>query len=546
MIKHILNGKSKTIVSAAFILSVAALVSRMLGMVRDRLLAGQFGAGEELDIYYTAFRLPDLIFSILIMGTISSTLIPILAKYFRKNKTDAWKLVSNVLNLVFLALIVVAGLLAIFTPQIISLIAPGFSSVKRETTILLTRIMFLSPLLLGVSSIFSSVLQYFNRFVLYSLAPIMYNLGIILGILVFVPAFGLTGLAWGVVLGAFLHLLIQLPGIAYAGFKWKPVINIYHKGFREISKLIIPRTVGLAGSQINFLIITAIASTLASGSIAIFNLANNLQYIPIGIFGITFAVAAFPRLARTLAKGNKKLFSKNFSTSFSQILFLVIPVSVLLFILRAQIVRIILGTGEFAWRDTRLTAAALGLFSLSIFAQSLIPLLSRAFYAAHNTKTPVLISLFSIGLNVCFSFFLVWALSSVNVFSEFISRTLSLSDIKNISVLGLPLAFSIANIANFVILLQVFGKKIGLWRPKYIWKSFFKTVIATFFMGLTTYNLLYFLNLFFSNDTFIGISLQGILAAFGGGLVYLLVIFILKSQQISILQRIFFKYVPKK
>ena len=531
MIRQILNSKSKTIFSAAFILAVAALTSRFLGLIRDRLLAGRFGAGDELDIYYTAFRLPDLVFSVLIMGAISSAFIPVFTEYFRKNKGKAWQLVSGVLNSAFVSLIVVAAVLAIFAPFIISLIAPGFSGAKREMTILLTRIMFLSPIILGISGILSGVLQYFQRFLVYSLAPIMYNIGIILGILIFVPAWGVIGLAWGVVLGVFLHLLIQVPSVIYSGFSWKPVLGIFHKGVRKIIKLMIPRTIGLAGFQINFLVITAIASTLASGSIAVFNLANNLQYVPIGIFGIALATATFPNLAKAFAWKRKKSFSKDFSSTFSQILFLVIPLGALFFVLRAQIVRVILGTGEFGWIDTRLTAAALGIFSLSIFAQSLIPLISRAFYAFYNTRTPVLISLISIVLNICLSFFFVWTLSSSNNFSSLFSGILKLKDIKEIAILGLPLAFSLASIINFAILLKLFARKINWWHPKRILKSFSKIIIATLLMGLVTYSLLYILDLIVNTRTFVGIFLQGLLAAIGGVIIYCLATILLKSEE---------------
>jgi len=537
MLTRFLNSKSKTIFSAAFILAIAALTSKILGLVRDRLLAGRFGAGDELDIYYAAFRLPDLVFSVLIMGAISSSFIPVFADYFHKNKEKAWQLVSEILNLAFLALVVVAVILAIFAPQLIYVIAPGFSGPKREMTILLTRIMFLSPVLLGISNILSGVLQYFQRFLIYSVAPIMYNIGIILGILIFVPAWGLAGLAWGVVLGAFLHMLIQIPAAVYCGFSWRPILDIYHKGVRKIIKLMIPRTIGLAGYQINFLVITAIASTLASGSIAVFNLANNLQYVPISVFGITLATAAFPNLAKAFVWRRKKTFSKDFSLTFSQILFLIIPLSALFFILRAQIVRVILGTGEFGWIDTRLTAAALGIFSLSIFAQSLIPLLARAFYALHNTKTPVLISLFSILMNIIFSFFFVWILTTSNYFSSLFSNILKLEGIKQIAILGLPLAFSLANIINFVILLKLFIQKINWWQPKYILKSFLKIIIATIFMGIVTYNLLYILNLFLDTHVFIGIFLQGVLAAIGGIVVYCLLMVLLKSEEIRNMKR---------
>ena len=533
MIRRLLNSKSKTIFSAAFILAVAALASRILGLVRDRLLAGRFGAGDELDIYYAAFRLPDLVFSILIMGAISSAFIPVFAQYFHKNKKEAWRLANGVLNLAFLFLLAAVAILVIFTPWLMRFIAPGFSGAKREMTILLTRIMFLSPLLLGLSNILSGILQYFKRFLVYSLAPIMYNIGIILGILIFVPTLGLVGLAWGVVFGAFLHVLIQLPGAIYSGFNWRPVLDIYHKGIKKIIKLMVPRTIGLAGFQINFLVITAIASTLVSGSIAIFNLANNLQYVPVGIFGITFATAVFPNLSNAFARKNKNIFSKNFSSAFSQILFLIIPLSVLFFILRAQIVRVILGTGEFSWADTRLTAAALGLFSLSIFAQGLIPLISRAFYALQNTKTPVLVSLFSIILNICFSFFFVWILSGSNIFSSLFSNILKLKGIKEIAILGLPLAFSLANIVNFAILLKLFAKKISWWRPTAILKSFSKIILAVLLMSLVTYSFLYILNLFLDTHTFIGIFLQGVLAAIAGIMVYCLAAFLLEVEEMK-------------
>jgi len=546
MFKRFLRSKSKTIFSAAFVLAVAALASRVLGLIRDRLLAGRFGAGDELDIYYTAFRLPDLVFSILIMGAISSAFIPVFAQYFRKNRKEAWQLVSGVLNLAFIALVVIAGILAIFAPFIIFLIAPGFSGAKREMTILLTRIMFLSPIILGISSIFSGVLQYFRRFLIYSLAPIMYNIGIIVGILVFVPAWGLIGLAWGVVLGAFLHMLIQVPSAIYSGLSWKPILDIYNKGVRKIIKLMIPRAIGLAGFQINFLVITAIASTLASGSIAVFNLANNLQYVPIGIFGIAFATATFPNLAKAFAWKRKKTFSKDFSSTFSQILFLIIPLSVLFFILRAQIVRVILGTGEFGWIDTRLTAAALGVFSLSIFAQSLIPLVSRAFYAFQNTRTPVLISLISVVLNVCFSFLFVWILDGSNIFSSLFSGILKLGGIREFAILGLPLAFSLANIINFVFLLKLFAKKINWWQPKYILKSFLKIILATLLMILVVYSLLYILNLFLDTHTFIGIFLQGALSAIAGIAIYCLVMILLRSEEILSIKQVILRSISRK
>ena len=539
MVKGLLNHKSKTVFSAAFILAVTALISRLLGLFRDRLLAGKFGAGNELDVYFASFRLPDLIYSILIMGAISSAFIPIFAKYFKKDEKEAWQLTGGLFNWALLILMVISVIFIFFAPWVVSLIAPGFSGEKKELTITLTRIMFLSPLFLGMSAILSGVLQYFRRFFVYSLAPIIYNLGIIFGILFFVPRWGLIGLAWGVVLGAFLHFLIQLPSAFYSGFKLN--LNLkFHKGIKKILQLTVPRTIGLAGFQINYVVITAIASSLAVGSIAIFNLANNLQYVPIGIIGISFAMAVFPRLVESSAEKDEKEFSHNFSSVFSQILYLVLPITVLFFVLRAQIIRLILGTGQFSWADTRLTAAALGIFAISVFAQSLIPLVSRAFYSLHDTKTPVSISLISIGLNIGLSFGFVWILNGANIFSHFFSNILKLSGIKHFAVLGLPVAFSLANIFNFLVLMKFFNKRVKNWNLKLILNSVYKIIISCILMAGVIYGFLHILSLFVNNRTFIGLFIQTAISAGVGIAIYFLISLLLKlPEPVSCIKRLF-------
>jgi len=541
MVKRLLNHSSKTVFSAAVILAVTALASRILGLFRDRLLAGKFGAGDVLDAYFAAFRLPDLIYSILVMGAISSAFIPIFAHYWQKEKKEAWHLTSGILNLVSLILIFLAIIFIFFAPWLVSLIAPGFSGEKREMTVLLTRIMFLSPIFLGVSSILSGVLQYFNRFFVSSLAPIMYNVGIIFGIVFLVPMMGVIGLAWGVVLGAFLHFLIKLPSAIYSGFHWQKIFSFYHEGIKKIVKLTIPRTVGLAGTQINFWIITAIASTLASGSIAIFNLSNNLQYVPIGIIGISFATASFPKLAKSFAEKDRENFAHSFYSTFNQILFWVLPISVGFFLLRAQIVRVVLGTGQFGWVDTRLTAAALGIFAFSIFAQSLIPLISRAFYSFHDTKTPVLISLASIALNIAFSFFFVWLLKQVNLFSSFVSNTLKLSGLNDVSVLGLAIAFSLSSLLNFFILVRCFSKKVDFWQQKNILDGLVKSILSCAIMAVVIYALLNVSALFLNTHTFLGIFLQAVIAGIIGVAVYFLSSLILKSEEAQTLVKKIFK-----
>jgi len=225
MFRRFLNFETKSINTAAVILAVSSLVSGLLGLLRDRLLAGSFGAGNELDIYYSAFRIPDFISTILIIGSISAAIIPIFSQYLNRSKDEAWNFFGNLLNCFLVLLIVVSALMIVFVPQILHLIVPGFSGDKFAKTVELTRIMFLSPIILGISNIISGVLRIFGRFAVTSLSPILYNFGIILGIVFLVPVFKLNGLAWGVVLGASLHLIIQIPILLKVGFKPKKILK---------------------------------------------------------------------------------------------------------------------------------------------------------------------------------------------------------------------------------------------------------------------------------------------------------------------------------
>jgi len=341
------------------------------------------------------------------MGGLATVFLPVFSEYFKKSDQDGWKLANNALNCFLILLIITCALLAVFTPYLIKFIIPGFDQASRDLAISLTRIMFLSPILLGISSIFSGILHYFNKFLVYSLSPILYNLGIIIGILFFVPTFGLKGLAFGVILGAIFHWIIQIPAARSSGYKYKFIFNFKHPGLVKILKLIIPRTIGSAAYNINLIVITAIASTLTIGSISVLNYSNNLQYLPVGLIGLSFALASFPVLSKAWVDRAKEKFVESFSLVFRQVLFLMIPISVLMFLLRAQIVRLVLGTGQFGWMETRLTAASIGLFSFGIFASALIPLLARAFYSLHDTKTPVFIGLASVSLNIALSFLFV-------------------------------------------------------------------------------------------------------------------------------------------
>ncbi|MBU3964271.1 murein biosynthesis integral membrane protein MurJ [Patescibacteria group bacterium] len=545
MIKRILNLKSSNITIAALILSAASLTSALLGFFRDRLLAGRFGAGDELDIYYTAFRIPDFVNMVLIMGAISAAIVPIFTLYWSKDKEEARKFLANLLNIMFTAFAAVSLVLLIFAPQLVSVIAPGFSGAKKEMTVLLTRIMFLSPIILGTSNVLSGILHVFSRFLVTALAPIMYNLGIIFGILFFVPKIGLVGLAWGVALGAFLHLMIQLPIFLHLGFRPMKIFAPMNEGIKKVFYLMLPRSIGIGVSQINFMVMTAIGSTLAAGSIAVFNLANNLSRSFIILLAVPFSTAAFPALATVFSEGRKDEFLKKFSLSFRLLLFLIIPASAFLFILRAQVVRIIFGTGRFSWADTRLTGACLALFSISLFAYGLGLLLSRAFYAAHNTKTPTLISVSTVLVNIVLCFSFVYALQNQGCFHNFISSALKLKGLGDISIVGLPLAYSISGIIQFVLLFTFLHKKIGSVRKKEIIQTAKKTIIATIPAVVATYFSLRFFALFLNTATFGGIFAQTAGAGITGLLTYLLISVLIKSEETKLLKNFLKRYITK-
>ncbi|MDO8669344.1 MAG: murein biosynthesis integral membrane protein MurJ [Candidatus Buchananbacteria bacterium] len=553
MFKKLINSQAKTITSAAIIIGALSLVSRFLGVFRDRVLASQFGAGDVLDAYYAAFRLPDLVYNLLILGAISAGVIPVFTALLDKkfdHKKEAWHFINSILNIAFVAIITVCVILFFSAPYLMPLITPGFSPEKMAVVIKLSKIMFLSPIFLGLSAILSSILQSYKRFFIYSLAPVFYNVGIIVGALYLVPYFGIYGLAWGVVLGSFMHMIIQLPATFFTGYRYKLVFGFRNKNVRKVGKLMIPRTLTLVINQVNFLITTIFASTLMAGSLAIYNLANNLQSFPLGIFGVSFAVAALPVLS-SLAAGKKiDDFVATLSSTFRQILFFTVPISILLYVLRAQVVRVILGSGEFSWIDTRLTAAVLAIFALSLFAQGALPLIIRGFYALHNTKTPFFIGLIDLLVNLGCLFFFAWVFSFDNWFSFFTVAILKVPDLwhaTDLRVLAMPLAISVSAVFNLFILMLALRKKIGRLDGRKMLDSSIRIIFSSLGAGLFAYYCLQLLDLFVMTETFLGIFLQGFVAGSVGLLGYWLLGYLLHMEEMAIfmasLQRKLFKNV---
>ena len=502
-----------SVTGGAFIIAFFTVVSKLLGLVRERLIASTFGASEISDIYYAAFRLPDLIFNTLVLGALTSAFIPVFQRTWLKDKTKGLILANSVLNLFLLGIGVLALAAWIWAPQLVPLATPGFSAWQLAATVQMTRIMLLAIMFFVFSNIIGGVLNSWKNFFSFSIAASFYNIGIILGV-IFYPYLGLNSLAWGVCLGAFLHLLVQLPEAYKNGWYYKLVL-VFSADLKKILRLMMPRTIGLAAGQFNLIIITMIASTLPAGSIAIFNLANNLQSLPISIFAVSLAVAVFPTFTEALGANDNKLFAQNFSISLRRILFMLIPISVLILILRAQIVRVVLGSGAFDWEDTYYTAQTLGFFALSIFAQGLIPLLARSFYALEDTRTPMFIGLLAMLLNIILSWFFG----------------------REFGVMGLALAFSISSIVNMILLYIVLGQRTHDLDHGLILKSIIKISVNSLVSAFVAYSTLYLLADFVNMRTFTGILLKGLGAGLLGLITYVILGKVFKLEEVHSIEK---------
>jgi len=494
-LKRILKSEQKTIGKATAVIAIFIMLSRLLGLLRDRLLASTFGASVDLDIYFAAFKIPDLIYSMILAGGVLVALLPLFSDYYAKNKEDAWKLINCIINIFLLALIIVSFFFIIFTSQIVHLILPGLDTSYLNEAINLTRIIFFGVFFFGLSSIFSTVLNYFNRFLIYSLAPILYNIGIILGIVLLSPSLGIYGAAVGVLIGAFLHFFIQFLATRSYGYKYRPILDLKFKGLKDFFILLFPRAIAASASQLNFIVITAIASTIAIGSISIFNLANNLRFLPVGFIGISFATALFPHLSKSATNENKEEFKFNFRKVFKTVLYISFPVGILTFIMRDLIVKTVLEAGAFSGYALEITAACLGVFALSLFLQCLEPILLRGFFSIKDTKTPTIIAIVFLIINTIFAFSFVSTLKTNIDLSNFILNLFSLNSINDVLLLGLTFAFSLSLIIEYILLYISFKRKIGDFGSKEIWKSFIQIVLSSVVMGVVAIFLLNNINI---------------------------------------------------
>lgn len=508
--------KQTSIFSAAVVIMATVAASRLLGLIRDRMLAGRFTA-DELGIYFAAFRLPNLIFELLVMGALSTAFIPVISGLIAKNKEqEAFHVASSVINIGILAFLIVATILFIFSRTVAKIIAPGFNDEELSRLVIFTRIMLFGqvlPLLIG--NFLTGILQSYKLFIVPALAPVIYNIGIIGAIIFLTPTLGLYAPVWGVVIGAILFLIIQTPLVYSVGYRYQVTADYKNKDVRTVGKLMLPRTFGMAVSQIDTTVDLILASLLGARNVTIFNFAQHLQLVPIGLFGIPIATAALPSLSASNMNKSKNEFSNLLINSFNQILFLVLPASVILIVLRIPLVRLVFGAERFDWPATVITGQTLAAFSISLAAQSIVHLLTRAFYAQHDSKTPVVIGIVSIITNTLLSIIFITLLK--------------------LPVWGLGLSASIASIINAFLLMIILYKKLGTINVNKFLIPLLKMGITTILTGVSLYIPMKLLDqLIFDTTRTINLIMLTAVATTIGLLVYIFISWVLALEEVAL------------
>ncbi|MFN8475193.1 MAG: murein biosynthesis integral membrane protein MurJ [Anaerolineae bacterium] len=502
------------------ILMASFIISRVLGLGREAVIGYQFGTNPDYGAYLAAFRVPDLLFNVIGAGAIGSAFIPVFAGLIARDEdSDAWKTASAIMNIMTVMLVALAIAAAFFSSGITNLIVSGFSPEEQALTSNLVSIMLLSPVLFAVSGLVTAILQSYQRFLLPALAPIVYNLAIIFGALVLAPhGLGVHGLAAGVVLGAALHLGVQIPGLLRLPSRYSWTFGISLPSVREVTKLIAPRTLGLAAVQLNFIANVNLASHLDDGParVAALSYAWIIMLLPQGIFALSIANAIFPTFSAQVARGEHAEMKRTLASLVRLIAFVTIPASAGLYVLRTPIIQLLLQRGSFSAESTALTADALQYYALGLVPHSMVEILTRAFYALHDTLTPVLLGLMVMGLNILLSFIFIGPMQQG----------------------GLALANSLATGIEMVVLGTILWRRMGGLDDGLLRMSLVKTALATLVMV----------------GVLIGVSLvlpsvpaaiRAIIELIVGAVAFFVAALVLGSPELSMLQRLASRFAPR-
>lgn len=505
MFWQLFTRRQTSIGSAAIVLAAMVATSRFLGLIRDRMLAARFSA-DELGVYFAAFRIPNLLFELLVMGALTTAFIPVFTRFLTQEKEeDAFRMAAIIINTSVILLSVIAVPMFLWAVPVSRVFAPGFTEEQIDLMARFTRVMLVfqvGPLLIG--NFFTGILQSFRSFLVPALAPVVYNIGIIIGIIVLTPYFGLLSPVIGVGIGSIFFMVIQIPVLLSVGYRHRLSLDIHHKGVRDVLKLMGPRTLGLAAAQVDTTVDLILASFLGARMVTIFNFAQHLQQLPVGLFGATIAQAALPTLSFSAANDDREALKRAIMTSLHQMLFFILPVSVLFIVLRTPVVRLVFGAGRFDWEATVLTGMTLSMFSLSLGFQAIIHLLARAYYALYDSKTPVAIAIVSILANALLSIaFIHWL---------------------KLPVWSLGLSTSLASIVHAVVLFILLDKRLNSFSRSDFWFPLVKMSVAALVAGIAIYIPLKILDqlVFDTTRTFGLILLTGTTSLVGLGVYFFL------------------------
>lgn len=472
------EADKRQIARAAALVMGLFVLSRLLGMLREIVIGHQFGTSAALDAYLAAFRLPDLLFQLVAGGALGSAFIPTFAGLLaQERRRDAWRLASAIINLLMLLLTVLSFLASLLAgPLVRHIIAPGFTPAQQALTAHLMRLMLLTPIIFGVSGVLMGVLNSHQHFLTPALAPSLYNFAIIAGALWLSPSLGVEGLAIGVVVGALLHLLVQMPALCRLDGFYAPILGLRDANVREVGRLMLPRTIGLAAVQVNFLVNTILASRLPAGSLSALNYAWLIMLLPQGIFAQAVATAAFPTFSAQAARGEMSAFRSTVSATLRATLYLSVPASVGLILLRRPLVQVLLQRGAFDAHSTAWVASALAFYAIGLVGHSAVEILSRAFYALHDTLRPVLVGLGAMGLNV--------------ILSLLLGRP---TEAGGMGHTGLALANSTATLLEMIVLMVLLARRAGGLPWREMSASLGRITLSAGAMGIVLWSFLYYL-----------------------------------------------------
>jgi len=466
-----LEKQQTSILSAAVIITVANIASAASGLIRQRLLISHFFdtplSRQAYEAFLVAFQIPDMMFQLIVLGAVSAAFIPMLSQY-RNNREEELKYMNSMMNSVLIIFMLVGVLVFIYAEPLTRFrTGEAFTPEQFKIAVQMTRIMVFAQFFFAISNFLTGMLQSYKRFIVPSLAPILYNVGILLGTFLLSERFGIYAAGIGVVIGAALHMLIQLPLAFKLGFRFQPKISLNHPGVRKTYKLTPPRTASLAINQVQQLADGFFTTSIGNLSYLIMDLAFALMTMPIRFFGVPISQAALPFLSDEASQSDLTRFKDLVLKSIHQIAFLAYPAAVLLLILRIPIVRIVYGTHNFPWETTLITGRVVAIITLSIAAQAIVQLLIRAFYALKDTKTPLFITIMTVII------YLTGTSLAVFVFKA--------------GVIGMAVALTVSNIIEMIFFLFFLDRKVSGFVRKEFWVPQLKMILTSFLMAVFLY-----------------------------------------------------------